>query len=77
VDDCGVLDMDFWRQEGGAERWRCLLADRDELEAMRALEASTYAGWPYGDEEFVAGMAARFGREWGVSDRVASAGAAG
>jgi putative transposase len=77
VDESGVLDMDFWRQEGGAERWRCLLADRDEREAMRALEASTYAGRPFGDEEFVAAMAARFGREWGVAGRVASAGAAG
>jgi hypothetical protein len=23
VDDSGLLDMDFWRREGGSERWRC------------------------------------------------------
>ena len=77
VDESGVLDMDFWQREGGAERWRCLLADRDELDAMRALEASTYAGRPLGEEDFVAAMASRFGRDWGAPGRVVSARAVG
>ena len=31
---------------------------------MRRLEAATYAGRPYGSEEFVAEMQAKFGRRW-------------
>ena len=54
----------------------CLLADRDELEAMRLLEASTYAGRPFGDEQFVAAMAARFGRGWGADRQMEMAGVA-
>jgi len=49
---------------GGRERWECLLADRDELMEMRRLEAATYAGRPYGSEEFVAEMQAKFSRRW-------------
>jgi putative transposase len=66
VDESGVLDMEFWRREGGSERWCCLLADQDELAAMRALEASTFSGRPFGEDEFVEGMASRFQRQWRV-----------
>ena len=64
LDESGVLDMEYWRREGGAERWRCLLADRDELAAMRSLEASTFSGRPFGDDDFVQRMASEFQREW-------------
>jgi putative transposase len=64
VDEAGILDMEYWRSAGGRERWECLLADRDEVMEMRRLEAAVYAGRPYGGEEFVAGMEARFGRQW-------------
>ena len=64
VDESGILDMEYWRSAGGRERWECLLADRDELMETRRLEAAAYAGRPYGGEEFVAEMQARFGRRW-------------
>jgi len=74
-DESGVLDMEFWRGEGGADRWRCMFADRDELAAMRVLEASTFSWRPFGDDEFVAKIALEFGPKWRHGRKYASAGA--
>ena len=63
-DPSGVLDMEFWEREGGRERWESLLATPDELVAMRLLRRCTYAGRPYGDEEFLAELEQRFQRRW-------------
>ncbi len=63
-DRFGLLDLEVWRQLGGAEGWRTLLMSPQELAELRLLRRCTYAGRPFGDEEFVAEMEARFGRRW-------------
>jgi hypothetical protein len=44
--------MEFWRREGGAENWRRLLRQSADEAQERALRRATYAGQPFGDEEF-------------------------
>jgi putative transposase len=58
------LDLDFWNQKGGAENWRELLAGVDEPEKAYLLRRCTYAGRPFGDEEFLKQFEARFQRVW-------------
>ena len=60
----GLLDEEYWRQMGGAEGWRELLMTPEERAELRLLERCTYAGRPYGGEEFVKAMEERFGRKW-------------
>ncbi len=59
-----ILDLEFWDGQGGAERWRSLLATPEEQLQLRMLRACTYAGRPFGDEPFVAQMEERFQRKW-------------
>jgi putative transposase len=46
------LDMGFWAQAGGAERWTALLAEPDDGGELKRLRSATYAGKPYGGPEF-------------------------
>jgi len=48
-----LLDMDFWRREGGVSNWSQLLNQLEEESQCRDLRRATYAGQPFGDEEFV------------------------
>ena len=48
-----LIDMEFWRREGGAENWRRLLRQSADETQERALRRATYAGQPFGDEEFI------------------------
>lgn len=48
-----VLDMGFWEESGGVERWVALLAGEDEEEQAKLLMRSTYAGKPLGSNEFL------------------------
>lgn len=59
-----ILDMEFWGQAGGAQRWSELHDLSSSTEQMRALRKCTYSGRPFGDEAFVAGMEDRFQRKW-------------
>ena len=61
-DPRGLLDMAFWREVGGAARWRRLLATPEELAMMRSLQRGTFSGRPVGDEAFVAGLEAELKR---------------
>jgi hypothetical protein len=45
--------MDFWRREGGVSNWVRLLNQLEEESQCRDLRRATYAGQPFGDEEFV------------------------
>ena len=63
-DRSGVLDMDFWQQEGGAAFWAALLATPVDLLEMRRLEACTFGGRPFGQEEFVIAVEQTTGRRW-------------
>jgi putative transposase len=62
-DDSRLLDMDWWHQEHGSEGWAEALSG-DQPERDRELAQCTFAGKPFGEAEFVARMADRFGRRW-------------
>jgi putative transposase len=63
-DSSGVLDLAFWNDAGGAERWTGLHATPEELVQLRLLRRCTYAGRPFGDETFVDALEQRFQRKW-------------
>ena len=63
-DRLGLLDLDFWKESGGAESWQQLLMTPEELSELRLLRRCTYAGRPFGSEDFVVEMEARFQRRW-------------
>jgi putative transposase len=56
------LDWDFHAHAGGRERWAGLLAEPEELIAIRDLQRGTFSGRPVGDAEFVAHLEQRLGR---------------
>ena len=60
----GLLDKEFWEQQGGAAGWRDLVLTRGEALEDRLLRRCTYAGRPHGGEAFVAEFEQRFGRKW-------------
>jgi len=53
-----LLDMAFWRSEGGQSNWLRLLNEGDAEAQCRALRRATYSGHPFGDEEFMKSMQA-------------------
>lgn len=61
-DPRGLLDLDFWRDVGGAERWRGLLASPEELAVIRLLQRGTFSGRPVGDDAFVSQVESQLGR---------------
>jgi putative transposase len=63
-DPFGVLDWSEWERLGKAEGWAGLLATPEEREQMRLLRRCTYAGRPFGEEEFLAEMEEQFDRKW-------------
>jgi len=56
------LDWQFHADAGGAERWTALLAEPEELAAIRALQRGTFTGRPVGSPEFVARLEEELGR---------------
>jgi putative transposase len=63
VDERGVMDMDWWHEEGRKVDWSQVLCDDDE-EADSTLRRCTYAGRPFGSEAFVGNLSQQFGRHW-------------
>lgn len=61
-DPARLLDLDFWRAEGGTERWQALLATPEEYAALRALQRCTFTGRPYAGEAFVVALEQQLGR---------------
>jgi len=49
----GCLDRDFWQEAGGAPRWQSLLAEPEHEEWLKRFRRATYAGNPFGSEEFI------------------------
>jgi len=45
--------MSVWREEGGGDGWRALLASPEELVEIRMLQRGTFTGWPVGSDDFV------------------------
>ncbi len=58
-----LLDMQFWRDNGGAETWARFLAI-EEPERHDELQRCTYSGKPFGDDSLVREVSERFGRYW-------------
>jgi putative transposase len=50
----GWLDMELWRETGGAARWQGLLASPEDLLTIRQLQRGTFTGRPVGSDAFVA-----------------------
>jgi putative transposase len=57
-----VLDIEFAKAAGGAVRWAELLAEPEELLAIRTLQRGTFSGRPVGDESFIKDMERKLGR---------------
>jgi putative transposase len=53
-DRYSLLDKDFWAEQGGAAGWADLLATPEEAMETRLLRRCTYAGRPFGEDEYVA-----------------------
>ena len=62
-DTRGLVDMEWWRREYDGVDWGQTLGG-PELEQSASLRRCTYAGRPFGDEEFVKAIAEQFGRHW-------------
>ncbi len=62
-DPRGVVDMEWWARERGDEDWRAIL-EQEEGERSTRLRRCTYAGHPFGDQQFEQGLAEEFGRHW-------------
>ena len=60
----GILDLQFRSESGGAERRRELPAEREDQDQTRLLRKCTYAGRPFGEEEFLAAMEEQLQRKW-------------
>jgi putative transposase len=61
-DEYGILDLEWWQREGRANWGVCL--EIEDQQPVATLRACTYAGRPFGDENFVKAMGERFGRQW-------------
>ena len=79
-DRTGVLDMAFWRERGEAAGWRAMLGEGEDARETRLLRRCTFAGRPFGEEEFVQKIEKRFGRRWrrwGFEQELATAAVSG
>jgi putative transposase len=63
-DSSGILDLEFWKKSGGVETWRELHGDPLDAADVVALRKCTYAGRPFGGDEFLKQMEERFQRKW-------------
>jgi len=62
TDQIGSSTGHSTRRPCGAEHWKALLAEPEELEATRALQRGTFSGRPVGSPEFVAELERKLGR---------------
>jgi putative transposase len=62
-DPAGLVDMEWWRREYDGMDWKQRLGGPDGEQAA-LLRRCTYAGRPYGDEQFVQAISKQFGRHW-------------
>jgi len=64
ADRYSLLDKEFWAANGGASAWAELLAATEQSLDLRLLRRCTFAGRPFGDDEFTALFERRFQRVW-------------
>jgi len=48
-----TLDLEFWREAGGVDRWKELIVQQEDTEEIRNLRRATYACRPIGSEQFM------------------------
>ena len=63
-DPAGVLDGGYWERSGGSATWKELHEAGEPEDQVHLLRRCTYAGRPFGDEEFVVRMEEHFQRHW-------------
>lgn len=63
-DPPGVLDRGYWERAGGVETWQQMHAASEGEHELNLLRRCTYAGRPFGEEEFVARLEQHFQRNW-------------
>lgn len=63
-DRSGALDIAFWQRSGGAQTWRELHTSIEGENHLNLLRRCTYAGRPFGDEEFLVQLENHFQRNW-------------
>jgi len=74
------LRWDYWKDQGGTQGWADVLLSREEAVELSLLRRCTYAGRPFGEEEFVKGIESKLDRKWrrwGFEQRGLAARAAG
>lgn len=57
-----LLDWDFHAKAGGEKRWLDLLAEPEEILAIRRLQRGTFSGRPIGNPEFISRLEKELGR---------------
>jgi putative transposase len=60
----GALDIAFWERSGGVSTWREMHHAADGDQQLNLLRRCTYAGRPFGEEEFVVQLEDCFKRKW-------------
>jgi putative transposase len=63
IDEFGILDLDWWQEQSRGAEWTQALC-ADEADSANSLRRCTYAGQPFGSEDFVEDLSRRFGRYW-------------
>jgi putative transposase len=63
-DRSGLLDMTFWERAGGTATWREMHGAETAPDQVLLLQRCTYAGRPFGGEEFVNRLEQHFQRSW-------------
>jgi putative transposase len=63
-DRSGLLDMNFWEKAGGAATWQQMHASPGGADEVLLLRRCTYAGRPFGGNEFVTQLEQHFQRSW-------------
>ena len=64
ADRTGVLDRDFWLRSGGVETWREMHQSAEDIRSTELLRRCTYAGRPFGAEDFLQQFESRLNRKW-------------
>ena len=63
-DRSGVLNLGYWERAGGVQTWSELHGRPEAEGEIDALRRCTYAGRPFGDQDFLSEMERRFQRKW-------------
>ena len=63
-DRAQALDWDYWERSGGVETWRQMHASAEFPDRVMLLRRCTYAGRPFGEQQFVEQLESRFQRVW-------------